>query len=301
MWTLAQAWPNWKLPCMVMKSRTTMGKTTKDTFSTFSCGICVFCSVRYTLSMARAVLTNIMNAMDTTMKFANLRNWVALLTSLRYKSQPLRTRERWISVELISLAPVWWLVNTDMSCEIVCSEDSVSGSTVQTVSLNACGRRFTRSSKPTMSLSVSRSSAFMPELSNSFSMCFMILAGDIAWMSSMAPGLPLTEPCSGERKGRQLASGCRSQTFFTSFTKTATCFATFGVLSSTTIGFASLIPWRSFFFICGCQQYGAPTKTYPSGATDSGTKGMASASSLYLVMYSQSTSAVAAPVMVSSR
>mmetsp|Transcript_62416 Transcript_62416/g.182414 ORF Transcript_62416/g.182414 Transcript_62416/m.182414 type:complete len:218 (-) Transcript_62416:815-1468(-) len=186
-----------------------------------------------------------------------------------------------------------------MRCEIVCSADSVNGSTVQTVSLKACGRRFTKSSKPTMSLSVSRSSAFITELSNSFSMYFMILAGDMAWMSSADVGFPAMR--SPLRNGRQLAMGWRSQTFLTSFTKTATCLATLGVLSRTTTGFASLMPWRSFRFICGCQQYGAPMKMYPSGATLSGRKGTASASSLVFVVYSQSTSAVAAPVIVSSR
>mmetsp|Transcript_83781 Transcript_83781/g.260346 ORF Transcript_83781/g.260346 Transcript_83781/m.260346 type:complete len:261 (-) Transcript_83781:926-1708(-) len=260
MWTLAQAWLSWKLPCIVMRSKTKMGNTTNEAFKNVSCSTCTFCSVSQTLIIARVVLISIMNAMDITMTFANLRRWFALRTSLRCRSQPLRTRERWISVELISckgahsLDPVWWLVNADISCVIVCSAESVRGSTVQTVSLKACGRRFTRSSRPTMSLSVSRSSAFMPELSNSFSMCFMILAGDMAWMSSTAVGFPPMAPRSVWRKGRQLASGWRSQTFLTSFTKPATCLATFGVLSSTTTGFASLMPCRTFLFICGCQQ-----------------------------------------------
>mmetsp|Transcript_21143 Transcript_21143/g.66886 ORF Transcript_21143/g.66886 Transcript_21143/m.66886 type:complete len:205 (+) Transcript_21143:1002-1616(+) len=204
--------------------------------------------------MARAVLSSMMKAMDTTMAVANLRLWAAWRLSFRCRSQALRTRERWMSVEVCSLAKLWLLVKTCMRPETVCSVESVRGSTVTTVSLKAWGRRFTRSSRPTMSLSVSLSSAFMPELSNSRSMCFMILAGDIPWMSSTALGLLPTMPRSPCRKGLQLFTGLRSQTFLMTLMKVPTCFATFGVLSMTTTGLDILMLCSSFRFICGCQQ-----------------------------------------------
>mmetsp|Transcript_17508 Transcript_17508/g.54138 ORF Transcript_17508/g.54138 Transcript_17508/m.54138 type:complete len:263 (-) Transcript_17508:652-1440(-) len=262
MCTLAHFWPTWKLLCTIMRKAAQMGSATssrcrassrKGTCSA-SCRTSFPLMESQTRNIAMRALSTIARAMSTDVPITNLRSCCSLRTSLRCRAQPRVTRERWTIVGLASLNPVW-LVNTDISWGTTRSGESARGSTTQTTSRKAWGRRFSTSKRPTTSLSVSFSQASMPELSKLSLTCCMILLGDRACMISTAVAVPESRaPAASSRKGLQLAMGARSQTFFTTLTKRLICFATFGVLSMTTTGLDILMLCSSFRFICGCQQ-----------------------------------------------
>lgn len=202
-----------------------------------------------------------------------------------------------------SFADVCRLVKADMSCLVLSSGASDSGSSTETASRKACGRDLTWSGTLTTSLNVSRSLSFIAEPSKSFSTCLKILLGERAWISSAGCGLGLSVFLAPSvRKGRQALSADRSKTFLTMFTRRLSCLTAFGVLFSSTVGVDALIAPRIWFFIGRLAPvFTAPTYTCPRRVIDSGWKGTFSRSSAVGVVNCQSTSLTPEPLMLSSR
>mmetsp|Transcript_85087 Transcript_85087/g.275499 ORF Transcript_85087/g.275499 Transcript_85087/m.275499 type:complete len:219 (-) Transcript_85087:761-1417(-) len=216
---------------------------------------------RWKRNMASAVLSSRSAAMRTVAAVESVRRRIPLRTSLRCRFQAFSTRERCTPVLVGSRAGELWLVKTPMSCAVLCSAEPERGSSTQTVSLKACGRRFARSSSTTMSLRERRSPWSMPRASKSASTCLRILAGESACSTSSAEApAPSLLPVSS-RKGRQETSGARSQAPRRTFTRRLICLQLFGVLSRMTRGLPSFIAWIILRLRGGCQTWGTPAKT----------------------------------------